>query len=104
MPTPDRSAPDTRGPLQVARRAQLLEALQRDGAMRVSDLTATLGAASVMIRRDIAQLAAEGLVRRVHGGVALMTVDDAAGSDDETAGGDWAVHQRSVGMLVPSMD
>jgi len=63
---------DNRIPLQVSRRAQLLEALQRDGALRISDLTSALGAAAVTIRRDIAQLAAEGLVRRVHGGVALI--------------------------------
>ena len=33
------TASDNRVPLQVARRAQLLEALQRDGALRISDLT-----------------------------------------------------------------
>ncbi len=35
--------------LQVARRARLLEALQQDGALRVSDLSDTLGAAAVTI-------------------------------------------------------
>jgi len=69
---------DNRIPLQVSRRAQLLEALQRDGALRISDLTSALGAAAVTIRRDIAQLAAEGLVRRVHGGVALIAPEETA--------------------------
>lgn len=97
------SAPDTRGPLQVARRAQLLEALHHDGVLRVSDLTDRLGAAAVTIRRDIAQLAAEGLVRRVHGGVALpQSAPDAAG---EAAGAAAApAGSRTLGMLVPSLD
>jgi DNA-binding LacI/PurR family transcriptional regulator len=93
------SIPDRRGPLQVARRARLLDALQRDGVLRISDLTDTLGAAAVTIRRDIAQLAAEGLVRRVHGGVALPTAElEASVADEAPAGG------RSLGMLVPSLD
>src|SRR5262245_58241866 len=97
------SASGTHRPLQVARRARLLEALQRDGAVRVSDLTAALGAAAVTIRRDIAQLAAEGLVRRVHGGVALIARDDAQPTDDgQTA--DFALEGRTLGMLVPSLD
>lgn len=100
------STSDTRGPLQVARRAQLLEALQRDGVLRISDLTDALGAAAVTIRRDIAQLAAEGLVRRVHGGVALIAPEEAGNNDEAvpaqrmpaTLGG------QSLGMLVPSLD
>lgn len=88
------STSDKRGPLQVARRARLLEALQRDGVLRISDLTGTLGAAAVTIRRDIAQLAEEGLVRRVHGGVALP---DAEAEPMLDSGG-------SIGMLVPSLD
>jgi DNA-binding LacI/PurR family transcriptional regulator len=88
------NAPDKRGPLQVARRARLLEALQRDGVLRISDLTGALGAAAVTIRRDIAQMASEGLVRRVHGGVALPAAGEAA---DDIAGG-------ALGMLVPSLD
>jgi DNA-binding LacI/PurR family transcriptional regulator len=91
---------DGRGPLPVARRARLLEALRRDGVLRISDLTGALGAAAVTIRRDIAQLAADGLVRRVHGGVALPdpqeTPADQAGAPETAA--------RSLGMLVPSLD
>ncbi|MDI6102622.1 substrate-binding domain-containing protein [Actinoplanes sp. NEAU-A12] len=92
------STPDKRGPLQVTRRARLLEQLQRDGVLRVSDLTDALGASTVTIRRDIAQLASEGLVRRVHGGVALPTVDELR---DPEADGPFS---GAVGMLVPSLD
>ena len=95
---------DHRGPLQVARRAQLLETLQRDGVLRISDLTEALGAAAVTIRRDIAQLAAEGRVRRVHGGVALIAPGHTPGLDDAIAGSVSTLSGRSLGMLVPSLD
>lgn len=95
---------DNRVPLQVARRAQLLEALQRDGALRISDLTAALGAAAVTIRRDIAQLAAEGLVRRVHGGVALIVPEEARSTEDVQTVGVDTLGGRTLGMLVPSLD
>ena len=97
------SSPETRGPLQVARRAQLLEALRHDGVLRVSDLSGRLGAAAVTIRRDIAQLAAEGLVRRVHGGVALPEFDEETAAEDATSAAPSA-GTRTVGMLVPSLD
>src|SRR5690606_33370246 len=101
---------DGRGPLQVARRAQLLEALQRNGALRISDLSAELGAAPVTIRRDIAQLAAEGLVRRVHGGVALIAPGESATvpaqatpADDAASASLDPLSGRTIGMLVPSL-
>lgn len=96
------SASEGRGPLQVARRQQLLAALQRDGALRISDLTEALGAAAVTIRRDIAQLAAEGLVRRVHGGVALIAPEEAAPATEESPTPE--ISGRALGMLVPSLD
>jgi DNA-binding LacI/PurR family transcriptional regulator len=82
----------------------LLAALQHSGALRISDLAETLGAAAVTIRRDIAQLATEGLVRRVHGGVALIAPDDTPAPDDAAATDLAALGGRSLGMLVPSLD
>jgi DNA-binding LacI/PurR family transcriptional regulator len=100
--------PNARGPLQIARHQQILEALQRDGSLRVSDLTAALGAAAVTIRRDIAQLAAEGLVRRVHGGVALIVpgepIEAATAEEIQPAGLEESLRGRTIGMLVPSLD
>jgi DNA-binding LacI/PurR family transcriptional regulator len=83
----------------VARRAKLLEALQRDGVLRVTDLADSLGASLVTIRRDITQLASEGLVLRVHGGVALPGGDEAVDADTEPV-----LAGRAIGMLVPSLD
>ena len=42
----------------------------RDGAVSVQDLVTRLGVSSATIRRDLAELADAGLVRRVHGGAA----------------------------------
>jgi DNA-binding LacI/PurR family transcriptional regulator len=87
------------GPLAVDRRAQVLDVLQRTGSARVSELTEALGVTAVTVRRDIARLAAEGLVRRVHGGVTLLT-----GAADDAAAADGASRGSTVGMLVPSLD
>jgi DNA-binding LacI/PurR family transcriptional regulator len=95
------TTPEPRGPLQVARRQQLLEALQRDGVLRISDLTEALGAAAVTIRRDVAQLAAEGLVRRVHGGVGP---GDAPVAEEVLRIGADPLTGRTLGMLVPSLE
>ncbi len=97
------SASDGRGPLQVERRAQLLDELQRQGTVRVSDLTEQLGVAAVTIRRDIAQLAAEGLVRRVHGGVTLILPED-GGEESAFPTRPVGAGPRTLGMLVPSLD
>jgi DeoR/GlpR family transcriptional regulator of sugar metabolism len=42
----------------------------RDGAVSVQDLVLRLGVSSATIRRDLAELADAGVVRRVHGGAA----------------------------------
>jgi DNA-binding LacI/PurR family transcriptional regulator len=98
---------DVRGPLPVTRRAQLLEALHRQGTVRISELTELLGVTAVTVRRDIAQLADEGLVQRVHGGAALLDHDHAV-DESEEAGHDLtptsSLQGRTVGMLVPSLD
>ncbi|UNX53736.1 substrate-binding domain-containing protein [Georgenia sp. TF02-10] len=62
---------EQRRQLPASRRALLLEALHRDGAVAVADLVDELGVSAVTVRRDIAQLVREGRVRRVHGGATL---------------------------------
>lgn len=90
------SASSSPATLRAARHAWILEALQRQSVLRISDLTDSLGAAAVTIRRDIAELAADGLVRRVRGGVTLP--GSQPGNGTATPSG------RSLGMLVPSLD
>ncbi|MCR6648160.1 MAG: DeoR/GlpR family DNA-binding transcription regulator [Cellulomonas sp.] len=54
--------------LATQRQELILAAVREHGAARVSDLVGELGVSDMTIRRDIAELARAGLVRRVHGG------------------------------------
>jgi DeoR/GlpR family transcriptional regulator of sugar metabolism len=58
------------------RQAQILSELRRAGAVRVSDLTDLLGVSDMTVRRDLEQLVAEGVARKVHGGA--VTADRVA--------------------------
>lgn len=99
------SSPDARGALPVTRRAQLLDALQRQGTVRVSELTEVLGVTPITIRRDIAQLASEGLIQRVHGGATLISQDGDTGEESTPARVNAEQHRlRSIGVFVPSLD
>jgi DeoR/GlpR family transcriptional regulator of sugar metabolism len=54
--------------LASQRRATILGLVEDSGAVRVSELVEQLGVSDMTVRRDIEQLATEGLVERVHGG------------------------------------
>ena len=54
--------------LNAERRAQILEALGRDKRVLASELAARFGVSEDTIRRDLRELAEEGLLRRVYGG------------------------------------
>lgn len=91
---------DPRSPLAAERRSYLLAALERDGVVRVADLSESLGVTTVTVRRDVAQLEQEGLVTRVHGGAVATP---AALDGDSTAPRAIGI-PRTVGVLVPSLD
>ncbi|WP_425955484.1 substrate-binding domain-containing protein [Xylanimonas sp. McL0601] len=88
-----------RAPLAAERRAHVLAALGREGVVRVADLVAELGVTPVTIRRDIANIEAEGLLHRVHGG-AVVRMEGEEGVRD----GGRPSPTTSVGVLVPSLD
>lgn len=50
------------------RRARLLEILTRDGAVRLDPVAEELGVSAMTVRRDLDDLEADGLARRVRGG------------------------------------
>ena len=50
------------------RKQKILELLSRDGRVKVSELSHIFGVSEVTIRSDLADMEAEGLVSRVHGG------------------------------------
>ncbi|MCM0639899.1 DeoR/GlpR family DNA-binding transcription regulator [Cellulomonas wangsupingiae] len=67
--------------LATQRRERILAEVRAHGAARVADLVVALGVSDMTVRRDIAELAREGLVRRVHGGA--VAPDTPSRSTDE---------------------
>src|SRR5258708_24410565 len=52
----------------TARLTTLVEILQRDGRLDVSEMAAELGTAEMTMRRDLDRIVAMGMARRVRGG------------------------------------
>ena len=86
--------------LPAERRARVLELLRRQGTMRASELAAELDVSTITVRRDIALLAAEGLVRRLRGGATLHGVEP----DLAAAPAPGTEQALTFGMVVPSLD
>lgn len=60
--------------LTVERKRHVLEVLRREGRVVARDLSAALGLSEDTIRRDLRELAGEGLLQRVHGGALPASV------------------------------
>jgi len=54
------------------RRLAILAELTHSQAVQVADLSRRLGVSEVSIRRDLARLESEGMLRRIHGGAVVM--------------------------------
>jgi DeoR family transcriptional regulator of aga operon len=57
---------------QQHRSDRILKLLLQKGSVTVEELIGTLGASAPSIRRDLTRLEARGLIRRTHGGAALV--------------------------------
>lgn len=93
--------------LASERREQILGILGREGSARLSALAHRLGVTPVTVRRDVAQLAEQGLVQRVHGGVSLTSPsrpEPAAASGGHEPQGRRGQEVTTIGIVVPSMD
>ena len=53
---------------QSARQNRIIELIQRDGHVRVPDLSKVLGVSKITIRRDLALMEKKNLLERTHGG------------------------------------
>ncbi len=60
--------PTTPDSVSVLRQEQILRQLRRDGKVMVDDLAKRLTVSASTIRRDLAELEKDGLLRRTHGG------------------------------------
>ncbi|AXG76670.1 substrate-binding domain-containing protein [Streptomyces paludis] len=84
----------------LQRRERLMDELRRHGSLRVREVARTLEVSELTIRRDIAALAARGLLTRVHGGATLPTELDPAQARRHRP----AATPFTIGMVVPSLD
>lgn len=105
---------DTEPPLlPVQRRESVLAELRARGTLRVAEIARALGVSTVTMRRDVARLAEEGVIERVHGGIRLPrsgaapTQSALAVPALEDSGQPAAAEEADlspVGMVVPSLD
>jgi DeoR/GlpR family transcriptional regulator of sugar metabolism len=89
--------------LAAERRDYLLETLRRDGKVVAKDVAADLGLSEDSIRRDLRELAAEGLCQRVYGGALPVSaaIADYAGRASISVPGKQKVAQAAVGLIRP---
>ncbi|MFG3441325.1 substrate-binding domain-containing protein [Nonomuraea sp. NPDC047897] len=113
------TVPEPASALPDERRAHVVELLRRRGVVRVNELAAELDVSVITIRRDIALLSSQGLIRRVRGGAVLhdgAVADALAGRDNGAEGEDAPPspqpapdrsgaerRQLTIGMVVPSL-
>ncbi|MCC9312263.1 LacI family transcriptional regulator [Kitasatospora sp. RB6PN24] len=85
------------------RRAWLTNAVRESGTVRVMELARQLGIPAVTLRRDIAALARQGLLRRSHGAVSLAEEAGPTDSDSRMGVPPAGGRGRMLGMLVPTI-
>lgn len=59
--------------LAASRKAEVLATVNERGTIRVTDLAVELGVTAVTVRRDVAELAEQGLLVKVHGGATALS-------------------------------
>ncbi|MDT0166068.1 DeoR/GlpR family DNA-binding transcription regulator [Actinotalea sp. AC32] len=89
--------------LAAQRRAELLDRLRRDGRVVAKDVAAELGVSEDSVRRDLRDLAADGLCRRVYGGAlpASPAVADYAGRRDVAVASKERVARTAAALVRP---
>jgi DeoR/GlpR family transcriptional regulator of sugar metabolism len=89
--------------LAAQRREYLLGALRRDGKIVAKDVAADLGLSEDSVRRDLRELAAEGLCQRVYGGALPVSpaIADYAGRSTVSVPGKRQVAAAAAGLIRP---
>jgi DeoR/GlpR family transcriptional regulator of sugar metabolism len=86
--------------LTSQRKTAILDVLGRDGSVVAKDLAVTWGISEDTVRRDLRELAAEGLLQRVHGGA--LPISPAAG-DFETRRSVATAEKQIVARLAANL-
>jgi DeoR/GlpR family transcriptional regulator of sugar metabolism len=89
--------------LTSQRKKLLMEVLRRDGQIVATRISAELGVSEDTIRRDLRELAREGLLQRVHGGAlpASPAVGDFAARQQIGPGEKEAIGRAAAAMVQP---
>lgn len=74
------------------RRKKIIEKLDSDGSLLVSDIAATLGVTEVTVRNDLSLLEQRGLLTRFHGGAARLV--SRPGVAEPQPGGELSIAER----------
>lgn len=87
--------------LTTHRKQQLLSRLKQDGKLVAKDLSLEMGVSEDTIRRDLRELAQDGLLLRVHGGAlpASPAVVDFAGREEIRHEGKVAIGRAAAAMI-----
>jgi DeoR/GlpR family transcriptional regulator of sugar metabolism len=80
------------------RRAQMLERIRREGGVTVTELARNHGVSAITVHRDLASLAGEGLIERVHGGARALD-----GDSSERIETDWDKRVRQAWAAKEAM-
>ncbi len=56
----------------LTRQQEIMDIVQREGRIRVSDYAKSTGVSDVTIRKDLDRMAKEGMLKRIHGGAACF--------------------------------
>ena len=94
--------PATTPLLSAERRQAILDALARDGKVVAAQLVEQLGVSEDTVRRDLRELAAQGLVQRVHGGALAPAPQQGSFSRrrEMSAGAKPALARAAAGLLA----
>jgi DeoR/GlpR family transcriptional regulator of sugar metabolism len=89
--------------LTTHRKQQILAILKQSGQVIAKDVSLSMGVSEDTIRRDLRELAQEGLLQRVHGGAlpASPAVADFAGRELLTPDGKVAIGRAAASMIQP---
>jgi DeoR/GlpR family transcriptional regulator of sugar metabolism len=89
--------------LTIHRRQQILSILKRQGQVIAKEVSQAMGVSEDTIRRDLREMAQEGLLQRVHGGAlpASPAIADFAGRERITPDGKVAIGRAAARMIQP---
>src|SRR3984885_12978806 len=85
------------------RKQQLLSILKKNGQIIAKEVSHAMGVSEDTIRRDLREMAQQGLLQRVHGGAlpASPAIADFAGRERITPDGKVAIGRAAASMIQP---